>query len=338
MGKVSSKGKRPDRRKTKRGNKKLSAKTATQSAVEHCCSCDKVLESKARVLFVEEELGRIFCSEDCITQYFQHEIEALEKEYLKARPKDELTGEEREKHAHLRWMTLQEPDEIWRQKTAEGDHRYTLISEFKTDARTIWCVCICLFLRGEPSFLYIAFPTKSQSLVNHFRKGDRVEKVTDQIKSPKKGMIVEYENDEHKPSDGLAEPWTDSETMQAEIHSRRDAKDIPQEEFALYEHMLEPTLEHPDELWVMESKDDGEPTRYHFIKKFDSSENKIATESNHPVSYVVVAQESNEDSEQLEIVESIPTRDERMIRRFRRGTREETLQKAQGTAISRMVH
>ncbi len=153
----SAKKAKVERRKHPRSAKRVAARPARENtpettdstnhkldtAKEYCVSCSKPLLSQDRALFVEEEVGRIFCSEDCITNHFQPEIEALEKEYLKARPRDDLSASEREKYAHLRWVTLQEPDEVWRHRTNDGDSRYVLISEFKPASKPIWCVAIC---------------------------------------------------------------------------------------------------------------------------------------------------------------------------------------------------
>ncbi len=288
---------------------------------DHCVACGKGLQGEDRALFVEEEVGRIFCSEECITVHFQPEIDVIEKEYFKYRPKDDLSPEEREQFAHLRWITVQEPDELFREKRPSGDDRYTLISQFKPGAKAVWCVCICLFLRGEPSFLFMAFPTRSKALVERFRRGEAVE--WESVGSEESDV-----SDEDR-TDGLADGWSQSETLRAEIHKTREAGDIPREEYGLYEKLLEKTLEAPDELWILEMKDDGEPDRYHFIKEFPD-------EDGGAVHYVVVAQDS-EQSESLEVLEQIPTRDPKIIQAFRKG-RQELVVEDEDDSGSRTIH
>ncbi len=324
MSKGTKKG-QTERRKHPRTAKKAGS---TPSVTEECFSCHKALNTEDRALFVEEELSRVFCSEECITTYFQPEIEKLEKEYFKQRPKDDLSPEEREQFAHLRWVTLQEPDEIWQQRTLSGDYRYTLISEFKPGAHSVFCVCICLFLRGEPSFLYLAFPTQSAALVNHYRRGEKMEwlKTAREDLPPRGPELSHQASSDESVTDGLAEDWTESETLRAEIHQTRNAEDIPEEEYGLYEHLLEKTLEEPDELWVIDTHDDGEPDVYHFLKKFESDPGKKgdegeAIEFDQPIWYVIVAQES-EEGDQLEVLEHFPTRIEESIQKFRKGRQE----------------
>ncbi len=311
MKKGTKKGPSVERRKHPRRTKKSITDTATSVAQERCTACGKGLKGEDRALFVEEEVGRIFCSEECITNHFQPEIDVIEKEYFKFRPKDDLTPDEREQYAHLRWITIQEPDEVWQEKRASGDYRHTLISQFKPGVKPIWCVCICLFLRGEPSFLYMAFPTRSKTLVERFRKGKKIDWEKSSEGSSESGGDEEYAGPK---TDGLADGWSQSETLRAEIHKTRKSTDIPEEEFGLYEKYLEKTLESPDELWVMESKDDGEPDRYQFIKHFPE-------EDAGGVYYIVTAQES-EQTEHLEVMTQVPTRDPKVVNQYRKGRQE----------------
>lgn len=322
MKKGTKKGQTERRKHPRRSKKSVAAAvtprvndvSALPISQEHCSACGKGLKGEDRALFVEEDVGRVFCSEECITNHFQPEIDLIEKEYFKFRPKDDLSPEEREKFAHLRWITIQEPDEIWQETRPSGDKRHTLISQFKPGAKPIWCICICLFLRGEPSFLYMAFPTRSKALVERFRKGQSIE----WTKGESAEHAAEEFDDEGPRTDGLADGWSQSETIRAEIHKTRNSNDIPVEEYGLYEKLMEKTLESPDELWVMESKDDGEPDRYQFIKHFPDEEGGA-------MYYIVIAQES-EQTEHLEVIGQVPTRDPKVANQYRKGRQELVLE------------
>lgn len=328
MSKNSKRKTAVERRKHPRSNPKRKAVAKSelpQSQTEYCYACSKDLKSQEKALFVEEEIGRVFCSEDCITQYFQPEIERLESDYFKHRPKDDLTPEEREQFAHLRWVTLQEPDEVWRKKGSGGELHYTLISEFKPASKSVWCVCQCLFLRGEPSFLFLAFPTKSAALAARYRKGERVEWVKAEELPVQPGISPEG------VIDGLAAEWTDqSEINIQKFLARRASGDIPEEEFGDHENLVEPTLEEPDELWVEESKDEGEPDHYTFIRHFETP-----SESSSGIWYIILAKES-EDGEQLEVVGHFPCKLRESVEAFRRGRQEVELD--EDSSSSRTVH
>jgi hypothetical protein len=315
------------------------AKTSQTDVAPHenCQHCAKALVSEDRALFVEEEVGRIFCSEACIAGFFAPEIERLEKDYFRKVSDGDLTKDERESFSHLRWITLQEPDEIWREKTLSGDHRYTLISEFQPGAKRVWSVCICLFLKGEPSFLYLAFTSKNSALINTYRKGERVEWAKDRESA---------EGSEENPgigpsahSDRLADDWTEDETFLAQVNQERRADDIPPEDFVLYEKCMEETLETPDEVWSCQP---GENTArlYHFIRYYkaeteeESSSDDEAT-ADSGVWYLIIARET-EDEEQIEILDAFPTRDSALVDRYRRGE-QEVGHTAPGP-VSRVVH
>ncbi len=325
--------------------RKADRKLALKVDPEACHNCATDLSGGERALFVEEEIGRIFCSEACIAGHFSPDIEKLEKEFFKRLASSDLSGDERESLAHLRWITLQEPDEVWREKTLQGDYRYTLISEFQPNSKKVWSICICLFLRGEPSFLYLAFPTKNLAMVNHYRKGERVElpeKSTPESSREVAGPAVVDADGEAAPAhiDRLADSWTEDETFRA-VNQMRSSPDIPTEDYPLYQSCLEETLENPQEVWTLEntapdedeavdqveSSSDAaetaeqkleasasEPMRiYHFIRQY--------TEDGPSYWYVIIARET-EDEEEIEILDAFPTRDPELVDRYRRGSQE----------------
>ena len=290
---------------------------------ETCQHCSKALMTDERALFVEEEVGRIFCSEACIAGFFAPEIERLEKDYLRKVSSSDLSKEERESFSHLRWITLQEPDEIWREKTLSGDHRYTLISEFQPGAKRIWSICICLFLKGEPSFLYLAFTTKNAALANSYRKGERVEWAKG---ASGENLTEEQLLAQEQRSDRLADDWTEDETFLAQVNQERRADDIAPEDFALFEKCIEETLENPDEVWNCQP---GEQhlRLYHFIRYYPAGATglpELESESGEEISgiwYVIIAREAEEE-EQIEILDAFPTHDAALVDRYRRGEQE----------------
>ncbi|OFZ21748.1 MAG: hypothetical protein A2X94_15790 [Bdellovibrionales bacterium GWB1_55_8] len=297
-----------------------------------CRHCGNKIGENDKALFVEEEVGRIFCSEECISAYFSPDVQRLEKEYFRVVSDDDLTSKEREQYGHLRWITLQEPDEIWRQKTLSGDYRYTLISQFQPGSRTIWSVCVCLFLQGEPSFLYLAFTSRNAAAVDHYRRGERMER----MRVGATGGAEAYSSPDSSSNDGegggamdrLAPSWTDDETLRAQISQERKTTDIDPSEFAGFSKYLEPTLEEPDEVWSMDLGE-PEPVRiFQFIRRFEE-------QGTGPFWYIIVAKETESD-EELEVLDAFPTRDPQMVDSFRRG--EQHVGEMEPPASSRVVH
>jgi hypothetical protein len=333
-----------------------------------CASCSADLRKGERALFVEEEVGRVFCTEECIATFFASDIDFLEKDWQRHRQKNrDLTDEERESFAHLRWVTLEQPDEIWRERTATGDWRYTLISEFQPGDKRVWCVAICLFLRGEPSFLFLAVPTRDATLVGHYRKGERVVR---QKRVPQAGEASDADAElgpsaqgsdsegeqESGGSDGLADSWTHEETIRAQMRLMRSKKDIPESRFEEFEASIGQTLEAPDEVWSSalsatsgsESGDEGAESLeesedfeeassgsaeedhrrlYHFIKAYG--------DETPPYWYVVIARDTPEEG-QIEVLDSFPTNDVKLVESLRVGTHE--FGENEPAAYSRLVH
>lgn len=304
-----------------------------------CFQCSTALTGDdQRALFVEEEVGRVFCSEACIAAYFTPEIERLEKEFFRRLTPSDLTAEERESLAHLRWITLQEPDEAWREKTLSGDYRYTLISEFKPGSKKIWSICICLLLRGEPSFLYLAFSTKNPAMVNHYRRGERVEWVKQESsqktssKNLGEGNPAAVQGTEEIPASGekldcLADAWTEDETVLAQLNKGRSSTDIPPNEYGLYQACLEETLETPDEVWCHDSGGEDSIRLFHFIRHYPDEKPGVW--------FVIVARET-ENEENIEIIDAFPTRDSTLVEHYRRG--EQEFGQTESKVAARVVH
>ena len=279
----------------------------------HCSECEKTIPAKDQALFVEEEVGRYFCSEPCIVGHFTPEIEKLEREYGKHVSANDLSSEERERYAHFRWMSLEKPEEVWMEKTKVGDHRYTLISEYKPDHKPVWAVACCLMLRGDPSFLYLAFVTSDRFLVDSFRKGDQMKIVKDPSanKKEKSDTLGEQPLIERIPgADRLADSWTESDSVRASIIKGRKQSDIPVEDFGFYQKCMEETLQQPNELWSYSPK--AAKRIYHFIKHYDHDKSFW---------YVVIAKDTTDET-QIEIIDVFPTRDENLIELCRHGKKE----------------
>ena len=321
MGKPPRKKGMMERRKRPRSRKSPGVKPDSALRTlkkDSCANCAKSLKGSERALFVEEEIGRIFCSEECISEYFTPDVEVLEQEYLGLVSSEDLAPEKREELAYLRWITMEEPDEAWRQKTPSGDFRYTLISEFNPSDKPVWFICICLLLRGDPSFLFIAFPTVDERLVHYYRRGEKVQ----WIKPRKDGQKEDAAGDAGPPvpadnapmTDGLADKWTEDETVRARLGTKRREDDIPQEEYQLYQGCMNETLDEPDEIWSVAVNDNpGAPRVYHFIKHYP--------EEAPPVWFVIVARDTDNE-EQLEVVDAFPTKDPGLVQGYRQGEQE----------------
>jgi len=279
-----------------------------------CADCEKDLKGSDQVLFVEEEVGRVFCSEECIGNHLSPEVELLESQYLDQLGQDELESELRQAlEESLRVKTLSSPEEIWRESTMAGDYRYTLINLYKKDGFKVWNVCICLMLRSEPSFLYLSFVSNDSKLIEKYRNGERV-----QWTFASKGREIEnwavYEDDSPEKSDGPATDWTKGDTLRASLSQERAKTDIPEERFGEYHHCLDETVQNPDEIWTIDHEDEENFHLYHFIRQH--------REEDPWIWYIVVAKQT-ESEEEIEILDAFPSRDSSLVDRYRCGVRED---------------
>ena len=311
---------------------KTPSRKAEATSESHCVACDRLLREEDRALFVEEEKGRIFCSEECILNFFSPEIEKMEEEYARQISDSDLSEEDREKLTHLRNSTITEPDELWREMRVTGDYYYTLISEFSFKKKPVWCICRSLFLRGEPSFLFMSIVTKNAALVNNYRKGEQIEWTKPQPEGSSKEKVPldaeQVVNSSGMTLDSVTVPFTDDEQFRAEVLKHRKKDDIAFNEFEAYQYCLDDTLKHPEEVWSWKSETQGKPKVYHFIKHYPKEEPSFW--------YVVVARETD-DRDQLEILETFPTRDTEWLGRFRFGV-QEIGETHQATNPGRILH
>jgi hypothetical protein len=212
-----------------------------------------------------------------------------------------------------------------------GDQRFTLISEFHPGEKRVWCICICLFLRGDPSFLYLAFPTRNEAMVNSYRKGERVQWSGSRTKITPTSRVQNQKEESGKLKspmiDGLADAWTEEEMRRARLTEERKKDDIPIEDFNLYQACLEETLEIPDEVWTIKSTGDAVPLLYHFIRHYPDETPEIW--------YVIIARETDDD-EQIEILDAFPTKDINLVDHYRKGIQEVGM--LETSSASRTVH
>lgn len=268
-----------------------------------CENCFVTLPSSDTLFLVEEDIGRTFCSKNCVIFYFEDEVKRLENQYLSYLKPDDLSPKKRKALDPLKWKTLQNPHEVWREKKETGDQQFTLISEFYFEHETIWCVCICLYFKGVPSFLYFSFSTRSQQMVARYRKGEKIYSSLDLPSPLCVGLNV---------VDGLASEWREDEILLS--HMSHD--------------FFQETLESPDEVWsTLITEKEGTYLLYHFIRAYSLHFQTVW--------YVIIARELKDHS-QVEILEAFPTKDNVLVEKYRYGKIE--VHASSEMVLSQMVH
>ncbi len=102
---------------------------------EFCSHCRKSLKAakfneEDTVYFVEKEVGRGFCSEQCITDYFEPVVSQLVADHTRLYSQYDFNADQIAELSHCQETTLGEPDEIWMEQTESSDRYYTFICAF----------------------------------------------------------------------------------------------------------------------------------------------------------------------------------------------------------------
>jgi len=267
-----------------------------------------------RVLFVEKEIGRCFCCEDCIREYFQPTVQHMQEELGRSRSESDFTDHESGRLAHYRLLTLQDPDEVWLEETESGERRFTFVSHFRHGDEQFSYVVVCLTIDGEPSFIFLNFPTRDQELVVAYRRG-RDLRVNDELQDDEalreeEPLAPELAAAAEPVRKALEDPENMSEWERLYAEARQPG-DIPLEDFAQFGEYVEPSLDDPDEIWRFYD-DDGNPWLT-FIAAFPDEEGGSFR-------MIVVCQPKKEQGQpSLEMVFAVPTVDASLVQRFRRG-------------------
>jgi len=150
----------------------------------------------------------------------------------------------------------------------------------------------------EPTYIILSFPTRDKKLAEEFRRGQKLERKDD-----------DDEAAEPEVSSVLADDFLSRQgnAIEEEMLRHRDATDIPQKEFEEYVHLVDQTIENPDEVW--ELQDEGDNPILTLIGQHDEN-----------LHYVVICTiDQNQGQESWRVIYSFPTRDVSLVQRYRRG-------------------
>lgn len=266
------------------------------------------------MLVVEKELGRCFCSEECIREYFQPTVEAMEDELAKLRSPDDFPPAEVDHYLDHQQLTLEDPDEVWMEQTESGDRRYTFISRFTQGEKAFYYVVVCIALDGNPSYVFLRFPTRDENLVDEYRRGTDMRVDVEEVPEGTVQGIEQVTANE----DEISRDLPDLERLYSEL---RQPGDIPRDDFPRYETYIEPTLDDPDEIWQLVDMDGNE--YYTFISRHKIDENQAEEENITDEFMLIVVCEPLFDEEShartFEPVFAFPTLDAALVQYFRKG-------------------
>lgn len=268
---------------------------------DYCAFCRKGLALLPQIYFVEKEIQRCFCSEDCIQDYFQPHVEFLSQTFNQKRKPSDFSEHERFSKNSYQFKALMKPSEIWVEELESGELWYTSVTYFSSNPRNPqtkkWAfIVVYLMLEGQPSFIFQAFATRDEDLIEVYRN--------------------------------FLNPNTQSKVK---IFPKSVKKDISRENFEHFEAFVEPTIEEPDEIWSFVSQEDPTPKEpwIAFIKKYEvpsELQSLKIVPSQAPYFYMIVVCRSS-----CEVLFAIPTLDVELVQSFRIGM-QKSIQKGAAAA------
>ncbi len=255
-------------------------------------------------IVIDESKNLVFDSEDELYRHFVKEISFLEREYFSLRTDDDIAESEFDNYEKNLSVLLENPDEIWHDtSTMDGVDFHIYIKKFDVeeseDADAVLFHVGFVYLTGKvPSFVYLHFPTRRESMVAKYRRGEKIyDRIEENI------PIGAIDGDALHEGDELARGL-----YQAMMKVRSDA-DIKEAGFREYGRLRESTIEQPDEIW--RSNDTMGNVLVSFIREFTEEEDK-------GIHYIVVTLEDMASNSHA-LLFSFPTTDEALVGRYRHG-------------------
>jgi hypothetical protein len=278
------------------GEGKVSKKRFKYS--DFCQSCRRALNTDEKIVYVEESANRYFCSEKCIRTYYDPMAEYYRQQMMGIRDPHDISEADFGDYESYAPLCLSNPDEEWVDTTEFGETITFFLSNFTNEGGKFTYVVACFCLEDEPTYILLSFPTRDKKLAEEFRRGEKVERKEedDDVGEPEVSPVL--------AEDFLARQGN---AIEEEMLRHREPDDIPQKEFEEYVHLVDQTIENPDEVW--ELQDEGDNPILTLISQHEEN-----------LHYVVICTfESNEGQESWRVIYSFPTRDPALVQRYRRG-------------------
>jgi len=275
-----------------------------------------------KILYVERELGRCFCCEDCIRDYFQPNVEFMEEEFRRLRPASDFSERECARLSHYRQLTLEDPDEIWDEQSDTGEHHYTYIARFSSGDLRLSYVVVCLAIEHVPSFVFLSFPSRDEDLVDEYRRGAELKGSSQAHDEPAVSSVAPASDPHEDPASTNAPENLDDPELSAFERlylQARQTGDIPREQFTRFEAYVEPTLDEADEIWRFVDPEGNEWCTF-IARHTMTGEAEDAGDALDEFTMIVICEPSHDGAARgLDVLFAFPTIDPGLVQHFRKG-------------------
>lgn len=266
---------------------------------DFCQGCRSPLNSDEKIVYVEESANRYFCSEKCIRAYYDPMSEHYRKQMLDIRDPHDISEADFAEYESYAPLCLSNPDEEWVDTTEFGETITYFLSNFTNEGGKFTYIVACFCLEDEPTYILLSFPTRDKKLAEEFRRGEKIERKDDDEEPGEPEISSPVLTEDFLARQGNA--------IEEEMLRHRDPTDVPKEEFEEYVHLVDQTIENPDEVW--ELQDEGDNPILTLISQHEES-----------LHYVVICTfDATQTQESWRVIYSFPTRDPALVQRYRRG-------------------
>ena len=256
-------------------------------------------KKKKTEIVIDREEGLVFPNEKALYEFFQPQIDKLEKEYRSLVQPDDIQEDDVPGLEAELDLTLEEPAEIWHDaQTFKQFPIFHFIRPIES-ANAFHVAIAYVNSEDEASFIFLHLVTRSLELVENYRRGNLIYDLA--FEEVGFGML---EGDALSEGDPLAMG------LFIAMLKVRNEKDFPTEKFTeIGLELREDTIENADEIW--RTTDLNGNNIVTFIKEFPDHEIRN-------LYYIAITQE-DPTSNVHSLLFSFPTTDENLVDRYRHG-------------------
>lgn len=226
----------------------------------YCSECKLVVPTLDKLLFIEDNSNKGFCSESCIEDFYfpltrhYEQLEAKLRAQLNLEREDiELRGLDALSEKSSMDEIFSNPSEVYSAKNELGEEVFTYIKHFQNYSSVI----ICSIYKGEGSFIFLNTKTKSREFLKELRGGTKKEDA----------LVIDHDHEMDEDDFNFLQLLESKKSqLLADLLMKRKDSDISFEEFSEYEFCFQDCLDTPDE--VFEAKDKEGDTLFAYIKSF----------------------------------------------------------------------
>jgi len=274
-----------------------------------CYQCKTIIESVERLLFVEEETNRGFCSEECIEEFFRPLMEYYRDQsdsYRKKLNLDENVDALKIQFEQYFEDLFENPSEIWKLENDLGEALYFMSSQAGKDGP--YLIALVTLFSGSVSFVYFTSISYNLEFLNFFRVGTKIEELEKVFKmrtNMEKELMEEFASDIEMIKSELL----------ADLLMNHQETDIDAEKYSLYDRYMQVTMDGPDDAYRYPAKDGSELLSV--IKAFEVEGKSFY----YIVTCLIKSVNIDEDESEILIpVLGFPTVDGKLCSLYRKGT------------------